>query len=275
MISKNIRFGMVQGRLTAPPGNELQWFPQESWQHEFKLASELGIDYIELIAEVKHNPKNPIWSDDGIDKIKQLVEINKLTLHALCNDYIVEHKLLDDSVVEQNIELIQQAEKLSIEKYIMPLFELSELKVNNMDTFIEPIREIANNANNYGITTCLETILTGEELMKLLDIVDLPYVKVVYDTGNRVAFGHNLSADIKLLKDRIAHVHIKDKNKENQNVLLGTGLVNFEEVFDALRDVKYHGPYTFETTRGKNPLMTARYNMDVVKFFKQNAATNV
>jgi sugar phosphate isomerase/epimerase len=271
MISKNIRFGMVQGRLTAPPGNELQWFPQASWQQEFNLASELGIDYIELISEVQHNSSNPIWSEDGIEEIKKLVEKNKLTLHALCNDYIVEHNLLDDSVEGQNVHLIHQAEKLGIEKYILPLFDTSELNIDNMDSFIAPIREVAMKANEKGITTCLETILTGEELMELLKMIDRPYVKVVFDTGNRVAFGHDLSADIKLLKDKISHVHIKDKNKENQNVLLGTGLVNFEAVFDALRVIKYDGPYTFETTRGNNPLMTARYNMDVVKFFKQNA----
>ena len=99
----------------------------------------------------------------------------------------------------------------------------------------------------------------------------MPNVKVVYDTGNRVAFGHDLAGDIRLLRDAIAHVHIKDKNIDNVNVLLGTGLVNFEDVFYALNDISYSGPYTFETTRGSNPINTAKYNMDLVNFFKSNA----
>ena len=67
---------------------------------------------------------------------------------------------------------------------------------------------------------------------------------------------------------KIGHVHIKDKNSENENTILGTGLVDFEKVFDAFKDIGYEGPFTFETTRGSNPLNTAVYNMKLVEFFK-------
>lgn len=269
------RFGIVQGRLTSPPRYELQWFPQAEWQDEFEKAANLGIDYIELIAEVQHNADNPIWSDEGAVEIKKLVQKNSLTLHAICNDYIIKHSLLDSSVVDQNIKLLKRAEQLNVEKYVMPLFETSEITVDNMSKYIEPIRRIAQYADDKGILTCLETILTGKELIKLLRMIDRPYVKAVYDTGNRVAFGHHLAADIRLLGDNIAHVHIKDKDANNNNVLLGTGLVNFEDVFYALRDIEYNGPFTFETTRGSDPMKTAKYNMNLVNFFKENAIANV
>lgn len=275
-MKKSIRFGMVQGRLIQSPPNCLQWFPQERWKDEFKIASDIGINYIELIAEVQHNKENPIWSDKGIDEINRLVKENDLTLHALCNDYIVEHSLIDgNDVIQQNLDLIEQAGKLNVEKYVLPFFESSELTVDNMVKYIEPIRKIGKAAVDAGMTTCLETILTGKELIKLLDSVERPYIKAVYDTGNRVAFGHDLAADIRLLNEKIAHVHIKDKDKENRNVLLGTGLVNFADVFFALKDIKYDGPFTFETTRGSNPLNTAKHNMQLVEFFKGNAEIDV
>jgi len=274
-MDKITRFGMVQGRLTQSPPGCLQWFPQETWQDEFHIASDLGINYIELIAETQHNQNNPIWTNDGIDRIKQLVNNNNLTLHALCNDYIVEHTLLDEGVIQQNIDLIEQGKKLGVEKYIMPLFDSSELTVDNMSNYINPLRRIAISAHDNNVTVCLETILTGEELIELLKLIDIPYVKAVYDTGNRVAFGHNLSKDIRLLGNYIGHVHIKDKNSDNENVLLGTGLVNFEQVFYALRDINYDGPFTFETTRGSSPVETAKYNMNLVNFFKRNAELNV
>ena len=31
--------------------------PQDAWREEFATAARLGIDYIELIAEIAHNPK--------------------------------------------------------------------------------------------------------------------------------------------------------------------------------------------------------------------------
>ena len=268
------RFGVVQGRLTQSPPGCLQWFPQSSWQKEFSVASKIGVNYIELIAEVQYNAKNPIWTDDGIEEIKQLVEEGNLTLHALCNDYIVENSFLDEGVIKQNIELLEQGKKLGVEKYIMPFFESSELTMDNMQEYIEPLKRVAEVAYDGNITVCLETILTGKELIGLVRLIDFPNVKVVYDTGNRVAFGHDLAGDIRLLGDTIAHVHIKDKNSNNENVLLGTGLVNFESVFHALNDIDYSGPYTFETTRGNDPINTAKYNMNLVNFFKKNAEKN-
>ena len=168
-MDKITRFGMVQGRLIQSPTGCLQWFPQEKWQEEFNIASDIGVDYIELIAETQHNQNNPIWTDDGINRIKQLVNDNNLTLHALCNDYIVEHSLLDEEVIQQSIDLIEQGRKIGVEKYIMPLFESSELTTDNMSDYVNPLRRIAIVAHASNITVCLETILTGEELIELYE----------------------------------------------------------------------------------------------------------
>ena len=65
------------------------------------------------------------------------------------------------------------------------------------------------------------------------------------------------------------------KNLNNENILLGTGLVNFEKVFDALKDINYEGPYALETVRGSDPIKTAIYNMQLVEFFAGNAFSNV
>ena len=264
----NPRFGIVQGRLIQSPPGHLQWFPQEYWKSEFFLAASLGIDYIELIAERNHNPANPLWSDDGIIQITELVQRNGLSLHAFCNDYIVDHSLSKGAaVLDQNLRLIERGASLGCEKYILPLFEKSELTIQNAFEYIVPLRTMADKAAEVGITLCLETILNATELIEVLDRINHPAINVVYDTGNRVAFGHDLPGDIRKLGNRICHVHIKDKNKANENVILGTGLVNFSQVFDALADIDYLGPYTFETNRGKNPLRTASYNIELVKFF--------
>lgn len=263
-----LRFGMVQGRLIQSPLGQLQWFPQDYWHAEFFLAAELGVDYIELIAERNHNPDNPLWSEEGIRRLNALVKSNGLSLHAFCNDYIVDHALpRGDQVLEQNLCLIERGALLGCEKYILPLFEQSELTTENVDEYVSPLRVIADKASESGITVCLETVLNGTQLIHVLDRINHPAVSVVYDTGNRVSYGHDLPGDIRLLGSLISHVHIKDKNATNENVILGTGLVNFLHVFEALADIGYDGPYTLETHRGKNPLRTAAYNMGLVKFF--------
>jgi sugar phosphate isomerase/epimerase len=261
-------FGIVQGRLIKPPGNELQWFPQEEWQREFELASQVGLNYIELIAERQHNANNPIWNDYGIEIIKKLVKINKLHLHTFCNDYIIDHCLIKNTkAIEQTLNLISKGKKLGLEKLIIPLFENSELTFYNYKTFKSPLLEIANAAKENDISICLETILNGEQLLDVLKSFDHPNIYCVFDTGNQIFFKHNIYSDILLLRDYIKHVHIKDKTKQDENVLLGTGIVNFHKVFKSLYEINYNGPYTFETTRGSNPIETAKYNLSFAKYF--------
>ncbi len=271
-LNEGLRFGVVQGRLIQSPPGSLQWFPQDCWESELFLAAALGIDYVELIAERGHNPQNPLWSEEGCLRLKTLARRNGLSLHAFCNDFVIDHGLAGNAeVLEQNLSLIERGATLGCEKYILPLFEESELTIGNAHEYIAPLRAIADRAAGYGMIVCLETILKGPELIAVLDEINHPAVSVVYDTGNRVAFDHDLPGDIRMLGKRISHVHIKDKNRSNENVILGTGLVDFLRVFEAFADIKYSGPYTFETNRGKNPLRTAAYNIGLVKFFHAEA----
>jgi L-ribulose-5-phosphate 3-epimerase len=263
-------FGIVQGRLTRSPPGCLQWFPQESWRAEFAAAEQLGIDFIELIAEVQHNPDNPIWSDDGISEIRALCSRHNLVLHALCNDFIIEHNLLDGAkALDQCLEVIERAKLLGVEKLVLPFFEASDINSNNIEDFVAPLRIIIDACEN--MTASIETNLDGRSLIDFLELVERPALKVVFDTGNRAAAGHNLGADIGLLRGAINHVHIKDKGANNENVLLGNGLVNFADVFAALENIGYQGPYTFETQRGEDPLATAASNINLVNSFKRLA----
>jgi L-ribulose-5-phosphate 3-epimerase len=269
---ERLRFGIVQGRLIRPPAGQLQWFPQEHWEAEFFLASALGIDFVELIAERTHNPENPIWSDAGNRRILDLVARNGLSTHAFCTDYIIDHELAGSAdVLAKTLELVDRGGAIGCEKFILPMFEHSQLTVANLESYVAPLRAIADRMAAYGIRACLETELPGADLIKALDRIDHPAVSVVFDTGNRAAFGQDLAADIAMLGDRISHVHIKDKNAANQNVVLGTGLVNFQQVFEALAGIGYNGPYTFETNRGKDPIRTAAYNIALVRYFHSEA----
>lgn len=267
-LNGGLRFGVVQGRLTKAPPGQLQWFPQGLWESEFPLASALGVDYIELIAERNHNPDNPIWSADGTQRIKAIAARQGLSLHAICNDYVIDHALpRDHDVLDQNLRLIDRGALLGCDKLILPLFESSELTLSNATRYTESIRVIADKAADSGMTVCLETVLNGHELIEVLDRLGHPAVSVVYDTGNRTTSGHEVPDGLRALGHRISHVHIKDKNATDDNVILGTGVVNFQHVFEALAAIDYVGPYTLETPRGRNPSRTATYSMEFVKYF--------
>lgn len=274
-MNSNVEFGIIQGRLIQSPEGWLQWFPQEYWESEFFLASMLGYKYIELIVERQHNENNPVWTNEGIEKIKALAKRNNLLLHVICNDYIIDHALTENkSVIEQTAKLISQAKLLGIQKLILPLFEKSELREDNFQKYKTILKEIASAAQENNILVCLETILNGKSLLVLLEFLDHSNIKCVFDTGNRIAFGHDIYSDILLLGEQINHIHIKDKNDQNENVLLGTGKVNFYKVFESLSAIGFGGPYTFETARGKDPVKTAKYNLQFVNYFIEEVSGN-
>ena len=62
----------------------------------------------------------------------------------------------------------------------------------------------------------------------------------------------NFLSDIRKFKDAIKHVHLKDKNFKNQNVIFGNGEVNFKSFFHELKKINYKGYFTIESQRGKN-----------------------
>ena len=229
-----MKFGIVQGRLT--PSQELQAFPKD-WQKEFWQASALGFDYIEAIAEREHNPDNPIW-------------MARVKCPIICNDYIINHGMENGT---NQLRLLNRCKDIGCDKVVLPLFEEAENTTN------KALREIETAAMSKGIDIALETCDD-----------DYPF-NIVYDTGNRVMEGINLANDIKRLAKRIVHVHIKDKDWHGNNVLLGTGEVNFKEVCQAFVDIGYDGTMTFETVRGKDPIRTAKYNLDFIKFFLAEA----
>jgi xylose isomerase-like TIM barrel protein len=228
-----VKFGIVQGRLTQ--STELQCFPKD-WAKEFPIAWALGFDYIELIAEREYNEKNPIWNGNIESPI-------------ICNDYIINHGL--DRI--QLSALIDRAPGIGAELIILPLMEQSALVSK------EDLLEVELYAAKSNIKIALETTEN-----------DYP-IPVVYDTGNRTREGLHLPRDIKELNKKIVHVHIKDIDWKGKNTLLGTGMVNFKEVCQALTDIGYDNTMTFETVRGKDPIRTAKYNLEFIKFFLAEA----
>jgi len=267
-------FGIVQGRLTVPPKGKLQWFPQPSWQKEFDVAQALNIDFIELLAEREFNPNNPIWSQAGQEIIINLAKKTGRKIYSICSDYIINHSLINKSNLEilKHMDMfIEAAKDIGCKVLVLPLLEKSDLNSKSHQTLIPIIKSFAQRAAEKKIKICIESIYEAEYLRNFLQEIDEVNVTCVLDTGNRAVQIDSMLDEINVLGRYIGHVHIKDKNYLGENVILGTGLVNFLEVFSGLKKINYSGPLVFETTRGQNPKNTAIFNMNLCNFFAKEA----
>lgn len=270
MVNKQYKFGVVQGRLTVPPHGQLQWFPQHAWAEEFKSARDAGIDFIELLSEREHNSGNPLWSSEGRGALRAVSAKSGQGLYSSCLDYIIDHSLLDDpeGLVSGYVSaFIEASADLGCKVVIMPLLEQSDLNDKTCDQLVPILKAISQLASKYQLEVCVESLLSAKPLSKFLVDVDEANIKCVFDTGNRAIAQPDLGSEILALGSAIGHVHIKDKNRLGENVVLGRGLVDFFDVFSALKKIEYSGPLVFETTRGVSPLETIRFHKYFCEFF--------
>jgi len=269
------KFGISQGRLTS--SSQLQRFPSEAWQMEFSNAEKLGITFIELLTERQFNKDNPVWSESGRREIADVCAATNREIYSICIDYIIDHSMLNDvsrATLNHVEQVLLAAGDLGCEVVIFPLLEKSNLDLNSVDQFVDIFVELSAKASKYGLTICVESLMKANDLVAFLEKVNKDNVKAVFDTGNRVIErdGHDLHGEILRLNKFIKHIHIKDKNNEGENVILGTGLVDFRSVFSALRDIDYRGPLNFETTRGRDPLETAAFHISLCEFLRNDVS---
>ena len=82
--------------------------------------------------------------------------------------------------------------------------------------------------------------------------------------GNVYLKNKNINLEFEKYNKFINHIHIKDRDKFNKNVVLGSGLINFQSFFNKIRKLDYNGEITLETHRGDNAISTAIENKNFI-----------
>ena len=269
-LLSSFNLGIMQGRLIDPPGNQLDWFPNDNWRDEFFLAKKSKLDFIELVAEKVYNKENPIWSIEGRNEILRLIDDNNLNSSYLCFNYMMNNSILEISAISQLTTIFEICVHLKIKNVVLPYFDKSEILEKNIKEHIKCLNNIAHSAFINNITLHLETNLSGSKLLNLVKDINYKNTYILVDTGNYFHYNFDIISDIKLFKNFIGHIHIKDKDIEGNNVLLGSGGVDLLSVFKALNQISYNGNYTFETTRGSKALLTSKFNRFFFEYYYSN-----
>lgn len=265
------KFGICQGRLTEPPNNQLQWFPGDKWSKEFSIGAKIGYSYIELLVERNHNLDNPIWQESGRKEILNSSKDSKINIYSACLDYIIDHSFskkdeLDITIVDYTKNFIDCCEDIGIELIVLPFLEKSSLCKPNINLVKEFLELIGSYAFYKGIKVSIESIANPGLISEVLEDFQKYEIGCVFDTGNRALICKNLNEEVRSLSKYINHIHLKDRDNNNNNVIIGTGIVDFLSVFECLKEISYGGRYSFESNRGRNALNTAIHNLNFMKF---------
>lgn len=121
----------------------------------------------------------------------------------------------------------------------------------NRANSISAVTRLADYAVDKGININLEVvnryetniINTGKEGLKFLESVNRPNAYLHLDTYHMNIEEDGMSAAVIEAGDALGYVHIGESHRG----YLGSGNVDFNTFFDALKRIKYSGPITFES----------------------------
>jgi len=212
----------------------------------FEVAKRIGIDGVQV--DFGNGEKDLPLFDPALQKRyletskEQGIEISSLAMGTLNN---VPYK--SDPRTEAWVErAIDVSVVMGTNVILLAFFGNGDLKGDKAgtDEVVRRLRKVAPKAEDAGVYLGIESWLSAEQHMDILDRVGSPAVKVYYDVANSHKAGYDIYSEIRKLGKNICEFHAKD----NDN-LYGMGSIAFKQVRQAMDDIKYRGWLVMEGTK--------------------------
>ena len=210
--------GIMQGRLVPPTDNRIQCFPRQRWADEFALARQAGMDCIEWIYDLYGADVNPLATDAGIRKIKNLSRRHGVRILSICADYFMDKPLVRASPVELDERLntfcwlLERGRLIGINRIVIPFVDASRIDTQaEFDGVVTLLERLLLQVGQTGIEIHLETSLDPSRFAELLARLPDPLIKANYDSGNSSSLGYAPREEFAAYGERVGSVHIKDR----------------------------------------------------------------
>ena len=238
-----------QGQAKAPAGFKLgvcDWTIRKTADPgSFEVAKRIGLDGVQVDFGRGEN-RLPLFDEELQDNIldearKQKMEIASLALGVLNN---VPYK--SDPRAERWVrQAIDVAEVMGVKVILLAFFVKGDLQNDEqgVNMVVQRLRHIAPRAEMADVTLGIESWLSAEQHIDIIERVGSPAVKVYYDVGNSHKAGYDIYKEIRRLGPLICEFHAKDYDN-----LYGKGSIDFKEVRLAMDDIGYRGWLVMEGT---------------------------
>ncbi len=162
--------------------------------------------------------------------------------------------------IEQSIDICRA---MNVKIVLVPFFGKGDLRndPNGTKTVIERLKRVAPKAENAGVILALESWLSAEDHLKIINAVGSSAIQVYYDVGNSQEAGYDILKEIRLLGARICQFHAKDSKD-----LYGKGTMDFKAVRRAMEDIGYNSWFVLEGTQlPLGVVKSIRYDLDYLR----------
>jgi sugar phosphate isomerase/epimerase len=133
---------------------------------------------------------------------------------------------------------IDVCQALGVNVVLLAFFSNDDLRGDKagVDEVVRRLKAVAPKAEKAGVVLGVESWLSADEHVAILDRVGSKAVKVYYDVCNSNDRGYDIYKEIRQLGKRICEFHAKENG-----TLLGQGKVDFYKVREAMDAISYSG----------------------------------
>jgi len=229
------------------------------------LAAEIGLDGAEVSL---CTPAMPEWLQRAEVREQYLASAGEkgIRIPSIALGVLNEVPLKSEERAARWVaDAIPAAQALGAKVILLAFFGRGELSMEDaagVDRVVGVLKDMAPDARKAGVVLGLESYLTAEEHLVLLDRVGHDSVQVYYDCKNAAHRRHDPVTEIRQLgRGRLCQVHLK-----NGDLLLSQRRdVDFAAVVQALKDVGYDGWIVLETSAPNSLVADTRANMAYVR----------
>jgi len=258
------KIGIMQGRVLPKRIDKLQIFP-EGWQKELSFIKKTGFDYVELLDDKENQLLNTLKNKKN--EIFKEIYKNKLRCQSICMDRLCNYSLIQkpNLFFKKLEELINSLKKKGGVRLIIPFFDKNKLiNKKQLRSALKALSGYSQFLIKNNLYFSLEINLPAEVINNEFQKFQFKNIGICYDLGNNIDRDVNLYDEITLLKNRINHIHIKDK-KERKNIRIRKNLRQLSLAFQALKKISFNGLMVLETCISPDPLEEAKKNLATVR----------
>ncbi len=244
-----------------PPKFGMLTTPWEDVLEQIKLASDLGMDYVEIGMEPpRGRPEQLLRKSVEITSLLERYGMFALAHTAWWYDLGSPFEGVRKAWVEEGKKSIDACVELEAGKVVfhfdnfdMMGFEDGRFRRKILDDYADSIRQLVDHGKERGVKVVMEN---GSFQMLCSRIENFGYViNRVRDLGLHLDFGHLFIAEgksgcteaIRRFSRRLEHVHMSDNSgRSDDHLPLGTGELDYEGIVRALRRIRYKKTITFE-----------------------------
>ncbi len=210
---------------------------QNSKPEAFDISKSIGLSGVQVnLGNLNNNLHLRETSIQEIFKAKSKetkVKITSLAIGELNNIPYKSDNRTDQWVADS----IDVAKNLDVKVILLAFFAKNDLRNDQkgIEAVISKLKEVAPIAEKMGITLGIESYLTAEEHLYIMEKVGSKAIKVYYDFRNAQDAGNDIYKEIKLLgNENICELHLKENGK-----FLGNGDIDWQKVANSIDDLGF------------------------------------